>query len=85
MLEESAATISSAIERKGLIFEMSMDPGVSRYWIGDPERLQQVLLNLIGNSVKFTRQGKIGVKVLSGPASEAKRGCGLKYRIRAAE
>src|SRR5580704_978047 len=79
VLEESAATISSAIERKGLIFEMSMEPGVSRYWIGDPERLQQVLLNLIGNSVKFTRQGKIDVKVLSATGQQGE--AGLRFEV----
>ena len=44
---------------------MSIDPDVPRYWIGDAERLQQVLLNLIGNSVKFTARGKIKVMVRS--------------------
>lgn len=63
VLAECAATTASAMEQKGLQFESFIDPGVWRYWTGDAERLQQVLLNLIGNSVKFTAQGKIDVRI----------------------
>ena len=51
------------MEQKGLQFECSIDPDVWPYWIGDAERLQQVVLNLIGNSVKFTARGNIEVRV----------------------
>ncbi len=63
MMKDCAATMLAATEQKGLQFEMSIDPDVPRFWTGDAERLQQVLLNLIGNSIKFTAQGKITVKV----------------------
>jgi PAS domain S-box-containing protein len=62
-LTECGATMASAMEQKGLQYEMRIEPDVWRYWIGDPERLQQVLLNLIANSVKFTARGKIEVSV----------------------
>jgi signal transduction histidine kinase/DNA-binding response OmpR family regulator len=63
VLNECAATMAAAVERKGLQFEIVLDPNTWRYWVGDAERLQQVLLNLIGNSIKFTREGKVEVKV----------------------
>jgi PAS domain S-box-containing protein len=63
LLEDCAATLASHIKQKGLQFEWSVDPLVWPYWTGDAERLQQVLVNLIGNAVKFTAQGKIEVRI----------------------
>jgi PAS domain S-box-containing protein len=63
MLKECPATLSSAMEQKGLEFEMTIAPDVARYWTGDAERLQQVFLNLMGNSIKFTARGKIHLTV----------------------
>ncbi len=63
VLKDCAATMSSAFEKKGLRFEMSIAPDTWRYWIGDAERLQQVVMNLIGNSVKFTTHGSIEMRV----------------------
>ena len=79
VVEGCAATISSAIEQKGLQFEILLDPDVWRYWIGDAECLQQVLLNLIGNSVKFTTYGKIAVRVRSESGDHARRG--LRFEV----
>ena len=63
VIRECSASMSPAVERKGLEFAISIAPDVWPYWIGDAERVQQVLLNLIGNSVKFTARGKIEVRV----------------------
>jgi PAS domain S-box-containing protein len=79
VLVECAATMSSAIEQKGLLFEMEIDPAAWRYWVGDSERLQQILLNLIGNSVKFTARGSIEVKVRDERGSEGERG--LRFEV----
>jgi PAS domain S-box-containing protein len=48
---------------KGLRLEVEIAPDVPSEIIGDPDRLEQVLVNLIGNAVKFTRRGRINVIV----------------------
>jgi PAS domain S-box-containing protein len=48
-------------EEKGVHLSVSVDPSVSDWRNGDQDRLQQVLLNLVANATKFTRQGRIDI------------------------
>lgn len=51
-------------EEKGLKFELNVDSYLqSRYLIGDPTRLSQIIFNLISNAIKFTTRGSVKVKV----------------------
>jgi two-component system sensor histidine kinase/response regulator len=49
--------------QKGLELIVDIDPAAPAYVCGDPVRLRQILLNLVGNAIKFTASGEIGVHV----------------------
>ncbi|MBY6059227.1 PAS domain S-box protein [Leisingera daeponensis] len=54
-------------QEKGLLLEVSYAEGLPERMHGDDGRLRQILVNLIGNAVKFTAEGKIAVRVSHAP------------------
>ncbi len=63
MVQSAVDTIAEIAYRKGLGFEVEADPSVPRALVGDAFRLRQILLNLLGNAVKFTNQGVVQLAV----------------------
>ena len=53
--------------QKGLRFDWSVDSQIADEVAGDPTRLRQILLNLVGNSIKFTKSGEVTVSVQAEP------------------
>ena len=55
--------LSTAAKRKGLSLRLEYDDAVPSKFVGDQHRLRQVLINLIGNAIKFTQEGFVALRV----------------------
>jgi PAS domain S-box-containing protein len=63
LLEEAAGVLAIKAAEKGLALSYQLQPGTPALLRGDPGRTRQILLNLLGNAVKFTPKGKVSATV----------------------
>ena len=65
---DTAKMVRLAIEKRGLAFRVRIDDAIPDRLVGDPHRLRQVLMNLLGNALKFTAGGAIELAVVTASA-----------------
>ena len=59
-------TLAHQAQAKGLALRIELDPALPADWLGDRVRLQQILLNLASNAVKFTQRGEVCLRARLG-------------------
>ena len=63
MAEQVVSLVSPQAVQKGLFVDLRIEQAVPAQFVGDGGRVRQVLLNLLGNAIKFTREGNVLVEI----------------------
>ncbi|MBK8804282.1 MAG: hypothetical protein IPN71_19915 [Fibrobacteres bacterium] len=67
VLDEVVRLMGPGAKEKGLSLVRLVDSSVAGTYMGDPGRMRQILLNLVGNAIKFTQQGGVSIHVAELP------------------
>jgi PAS domain S-box-containing protein len=79
VVEEAAKVVAPKADEKDLELAVMVDPQMSMRVRGDPGRIRQILINMLGNAVKFTDAGEVILRVRK--ESEHERSVGLRFEI----
>lgn len=79
VISRAMEVIEGRARAKGLDLEQTIASGVPVHLIGDSNRLRQVIINLLGNGIKFTEQGSLSVSVEPDP-DDPRPGC-LRFGV----
>jgi PAS domain S-box-containing protein len=71
-LDDMLRTLAPRAHEKGLELAIEIAPDVPSALAGDPARLRQIIINLVGNAVKFTASGEVVISIDSGTPKDGK-------------
>jgi PAS domain S-box-containing protein len=76
---DTVKTLAARAQKKGLELILHVHPDVPSAVVGDPLRLSQVIVNLVGNAIKFTEHGEVVVQITTEPCDDGQ--VGLHFRV----
>ncbi|TGN18934.1 PAS domain-containing hybrid sensor histidine kinase/response regulator [Leptospira idonii] len=79
LLENVLLLFQPKTKEKGIYLSYEPDPAMPIFYMGDPTRLRQILINLVGNAVKFTEKG--GVRLAVNKINEADKFHTIKFSV----
>ena len=59
LVQSAVAGLDILAQKKGLSFSIQIDPNLPQEIYGDDRRIRQIIINLIGNAIKFTKEGSV--------------------------
>ena len=81
LINDVTTLLKIEAESKGLEFQVQCSSTLVPAVISDPTRLRQILINVIGNAIKFTERGRVNVEVSSTIDPDNSRMCWLRVRV----
>ncbi|MCH9673595.1 MAG: response regulator [Gammaproteobacteria bacterium] len=80
LIEDVAEEGAQSAKAQGVTIVCQLAPAITRSFIGDRVRVRQVLVNLVGNAIKFTRDGNVTIR-LEPPVHENETQCVVKVSV----
>ncbi len=78
-VSEVCRTMALRAHQKGLELAYQIDSSIPQYLMGDADRIKQVLINLVGNAIKFTEKGEVILRVVADEFVAG--GLGLRFTV----
>ena len=82
LLDNVTSMIAALAEKKGLYLKLEIDPNLPEQLIGDDAHIRQVLVNLMTNAVKYTKEGGVTFKVQMVEAAKKDKVCKVLFSVK---
>ena len=82
IVEKACGVMAVRAAQKGLEFACHILPDVAAHLVGDPVRLRQVIVNLLGNAIKFTEHGEVVLEIRNGRAGREDGTTAVSFLVR---